>query len=171
VPAMATVTWLKEGGPAFRGQVFAVDMDCGRSLPRRIWFNAVFAPEPQVRMERREQLDAIPPWDNPRDLPLSSTTSDSITLARKGLCYLGPMMPWDSLIVFYTLPSDPDGVGGPPCAVPLVLTRGRVTRLREVLELPITQLASPTIPPLQIYSAFVSYLSVPLGTLRHRGHG
>ncbi len=72
-------------------------------------------------IESREQLDAVPLWDNPRVLPLSSTMPDSTALARRGLCYLGQVMPWDSLIVPHTRPSDPDGVRGPPCDVPLML--------------------------------------------------
>jgi hypothetical protein len=152
--------------------------------PRRIGFNAVFAPAPQVPacapvfyhhaiqawqrldlepvpIERREQLDATPLWDNPRVLPLSSTMPDGTALDRSGLCYLGQVMHWDSLIVPYTCPSDPDGVRGPPCAVPLVLPRGWVARLREDLKLPIYQLTCSSIPALHSHSAFVSYLPVP----------
>ncbi len=94
-------------------------------------------------IERREQLDAMPLWDNLRVLPLSSTMRESTALAA-GLCYLGQVMSWNSLIVPYTRASDPDGVRGPPCAVPLVLPRG----LREDLKLPISQLTSPVIPTL-----------------------
>ena len=154
--------------------------------PRRIGFNAVFAPDPQVPscapvfyhhairawrmldlvpvpLERREQLDSIPLWDNPRVLPLSSGMLDSNALARSGLCYVGQVLPWDSLSVPYTRPSDPEGVRGPPCAVPRVLPRGWVTRLREDLKLPISQLTSSSIPALQSHSAFVSYLPTPTG--------
>ncbi len=38
-------------------------------------------------------------WDNPRVLPLSLTMP---ALARRGLCYLGQVMFWDSFIVPYT---------------------------------------------------------------------
>jgi hypothetical protein len=55
----------------------------------------------------------MPLWDNPRVLPLSSTILDSTALARRGLCYLGQVMSWDSLIVPYTRPSDPHGVRSP----------------------------------------------------------
>jgi hypothetical protein len=117
--------------------------------PRRIGFNAVFAPEPEVRAcapvfyhhamqawqmldlepvptERREQLDSIPLWANLRVLPLSSTMPDRTALARRGMCYRGQVMAWDYLIMPYTRPSDPDGVRGPACAVPLMLARGWV---------------------------------------------
>jgi hypothetical protein len=137
--------------------------------PRRIGCDAVFAPEPQLPacapvfyhhaiqawqglelvpapIVRREQLDAMPLWDNPRILPPTSTMPDSTARDRRCLCDLGQVMSLDSLIVPYTHPSDPDGVRGPPCAVPLVLHRGWVARLRKDLKLPISQLTSPAIP-------------------------
>ncbi len=98
-----------------------------------------------------------PMWDNPRVLPLSSTMPDSTALVRRGLCYPGQVMPWDSLIVPYTRPSDPDGVRGPPCDVPLMLPRGWVAHLHEDLKLSISQLTSPGTPALHSHSAFLSY--------------
>ncbi len=86
---------------------------------------------------------------------------DSTALARRSLCYLGQVMSWDSFILPYTSPSDRDGLRGPPCAVPLVIPRGGVARLREDLKIPISHVTSTVIPSLRSHFAFVSYVKLP----------
>ena len=75
---------------------------------------------------------------------------------------MGQVLPWNSLTVPYTRARDPDGVRGPPCETPQELPRSWVILLREDLKATGALLDSPSLPPTEMHSVFVSFLPSPL---------